>query len=136
MSAAETSYSDVIWAHYDNPRQVGTLPEDRYDVGTARVGSVAQGNIIKLQAKINRAEIIEIVRFKAQGSVALIAAAALVTEWLQGKSVAQALAVHNGQIAAALALPPLEIRCAVLAEHAVKAAIADWRAKQAATKMA
>jgi nitrogen fixation NifU-like protein len=126
-------YSSIIWDHYQRPRNVGILPERELNVGTGRVGTLLQGNVLQLQIKVTMTQRIEKARFKMQGGVAGIAAASLITEWLQGKSVQDALAIHNGQIAETLALPPVKIHCAVLAEQALKAALADWQAKQGLT---
>lgn len=130
MEWRDSLYSSVIWDHYKHPRNVGVLPEDDVRVGTARVGTLLQGDVLQLQIKIATTQAIETARFKMQGSVAGIAAASFMTEWVQDKSVQQALAIHNSQIAQALALAPVKIHCAVLAEQALKAAIAHWRAKQ------
>jgi nitrogen fixation NifU-like protein len=130
MEWRDSLYSPIIWDHYKHPRNVGVLPENDSSVGTGKVGTLLQGDILQLQIKVTMMQSIETARFKMQGSVAGIAAASFITAWIQGKPLQEAFAIHNRQIAEALALPPVKIHCAVLAEQALKAALADWRAKQ------
>lgn len=130
MEWRDSLYSPLIWDHYQHPRNVGVLPENDVSVGTAKVGTLLQGDVLQLQIKVTMTQVIDTVRFKMQGSIAGIAAASFITEWAQGKCVRDALLIHNSQIAQALALAPIKIHCAVLAEQALKNALADWRAKQ------
>jgi nitrogen fixation NifU-like protein len=130
MEWRNSLYSSIIWDHYKHPRHVGVLSEDDPRVGTGKVGTLLQGNVLQLQLKISVTHRIETAKFKMQGCVAGIAAASLMTEWIQGKTVQEASTIHSGQIAQVSALPPVKIHCAVLAEQALKAALADWQAKQ------
>jgi nitrogen fixation NifU-like protein len=130
MAWRDSLYSHMIWDHYKQPRNVGVLSEYDPSVGTGKVGTLLQGDVLQLQIKVAMTKHIEMARFKMQGGVAGIAAASLITEWVQGKSVQDALAIHSSQIADALALAPVKIHCAVLAEQALQAALADWQAKQ------
>ena len=123
------AYSDKVLDHYENPRNVGSLPKDSDDVGTGMVGAPACGDVMKLQIKVNEAGVIEDAKFKTYGCGSAIASSSLVTEWVKGKSLDEALSIKNTQIAEELALPPVKIHCSVLAEDAIKAAIADYRAK-------
>lgn len=127
------AYSEQVLDHYENPRNVGTLDKDADDVGTGMVGAPACGDVLKLQIKVNKNGIIEEARFKAYGCGSAIASSSLVTEMVKGKTLDQALAIKNSDIADELALPPVKIHCSVLAEDAIKAAVADYHAKQAAT---
>jgi nitrogen fixation NifU-like protein len=124
------SYSDKVIDHYENPRNVGSFDKDAAGVGTGIVGAPACGDVMKLQIKVNEAGVIEDARFKTYGCGSAIASSSLVTEWVKGKTVDQALAIKNSEIAEALALPPVKIHCSVLAEDAIKAAISDYQAKQ------
>lgn len=126
------AYSDKLLDHYDNPRNVGTLDKDDENVGTGLVGAPACGDVMRLQIKINDDGIIEDARFKTFGCGSAIASSSLVTEWVKGRTVDEAMAIKNSQIAEELALPPVKIHCSVLAEDAIKAAIADFQAKRAA----
>ena len=123
------AYSDKVLDHYENPRNVGSLPKDSDDVGTGMVGAPACGDVMKLQIKVNKAGIIEDAKFKTYGCGSAIASSSLVTEWVKGKSVDEAATIRNTQIAEELALPPVKIHCSILAEDAIKAAIADYRKK-------
>ncbi|MGC4000956.1 MAG: Fe-S cluster assembly scaffold IscU [Anaeromyxobacter sp.] len=125
-------YSDKVVDHYENPRNVGSLDKDAPDVGTGLVGAPACGDVMKLQIRVSEAGVIEDARFKTFGCGSAIASSSLVTEWVKGKTVEQALALRNTDVARELALPPVKVHCSVLAEDAVRAAIADWRRKQAA----
>jgi nitrogen fixation protein NifU and related proteins len=124
------AYSDKVIDHYENPRNVGSLDKDDKHVGTGMVGAPACGDVMKLQIKINEEGIIEDAKFKTYGCGSAIASSSLVTEWLKGKSLDQASAIKNSDIAEELALPPVKIHCSVLAEDAIKAAIEDIRKKQ------
>ena len=123
------SYSEKVIDHYENPRNVGTLDKADPDVGTGMVGAPACGDVMKLQIKINDNGIIVDAKFKTYGCGSAIASSSLVTEWLKGKNLDQAQEIKNTAIAEELALPPVKIHCSVLAEDAIKAAIADYRLK-------
>ena len=128
-------YSDKIRDHFENPRNVGTFDSDAVDVGTGIASNPFQEDVIKLQIKVNAQGVIEAARFKAYGGVPTIAAGSLVTEWLQSRSLAEAGAISNSEIAEALSLPPEQIHCAVLVEEAIQAAIADYTAKQSGSNI-
>jgi nitrogen fixation NifU-like protein len=131
------AYSNKVIDHYENPRNVGSLPKDDANVGTGLVGAPECGDVMKLQVKVNpETGIIDDAKFKTFGCGSAIASSSLATEWLKGKTVEQALAIKNTQIVEELALPPVKIHCSVLAEDAIKAAIADYKAKQEANKPA
>jgi nitrogen fixation NifU-like protein len=131
------AYSNKVIDHYENPRNVGSLPKDDANVGTGLVGAPECGDVMKLQVKVNpETGIIDDAKFKTFGCGSAIASSSLATEWLKGKTVEQALAIKNTQIVEELALPPVKIHCSVLAEDAIKAAIADYKAKQDANKSA
>ena len=124
------AYSDKVVDHYENPRNVGAFAKDEADVGTGMVGAPACGDVMKLQIKVNpTTQIIEDAKFKTYGCGSAIASSSLVTEWVKGKTVDQALEIKNSQIAEELALPPVKIHCSILAEDAIKAAVADYKAK-------
>jgi nitrogen fixation NifU-like protein len=125
------AYSNKVIDHYENPRNVGSLPKDSADVGTGLVGAPECGDVMKLQVLVNpETGIIDDAKFKTFGCGSAIASSSLATEWLKGKTVDQALAIKNTDIVAELSLPPVKIHCSVLAEDAIKAAIADYKAKQ------
>ena len=125
------AYSNKVIDHYENPRNVGSLPKDDQNVGTGLVGAPECGDVMKLQVKVNpETGIIDDAKFKTFGCGSAIASSSLATEWLKGKTVEQALAIKNTEIVEELALPPVKIHCSVLAEDAIKAAIADYKAKQ------
>ncbi|CDE52161.1 MAG: Fe-S cluster assembly scaffold IscU [Sutterella sp.] len=125
-------YSEKVIDHYEHPRNVGTLDSDANDVGTGMVGAPACGDVMRLQIKVDdKTGIIEDAKFKTYGCGSAIASSSLVTEWVKGKTLDEAAALKNSEIAEELALPPVKIHCSILAEDAVKAAIADYRAKQA-----
>ena len=126
------AYSNKIIDHYENPRNVGTFNKDDSDVGTGMVGAPACGDVMRLQIKVNDAGIIEDAKFKTYGCGSAIASSSLITEWVKGKSLDDALAIKNSEIAEELELPPVKIHCSILAEDAVKAAVADYRKKQGA----
>jgi len=123
------AYSDKVLDHYENPRNVGSLDKNDPNVGTGMVGAPACGDVMKLMIKVNDAGIIEDAKFKTYGCGSAIASSSLVTEWVKGKTLAQAGEIKNTQIAEELALPPVKIHCSILAEDAIKAAIADYHAK-------
>ena len=130
------AYSDKVLDHYENPRNVGSLDKNDPNVGTGMVGAPACGDVMKLMIKVNDAGIIEDAKFKTYGCGSAIASSSLVTEWLKGRTIDQAYAIKNSEIAEELALPPVKIHCSVLAEDAIKAAVADIKAKQAAKQEA
>lgn len=123
------AYSEKLVDHYENPRNVGSLDKDDDHVGTGLVGAPACGDVMKLQIRVNDAGVIEDARFKTFGCGSAIASSSLVTEWVKGKHVDEAMAIKNTQIAQELALPPVKIHCSVLAEDAIKAAITDYKSK-------
>ena len=124
------AYSDKVIDHYENPRNVGTFDKEASDIGTGMVGAPACGDILRLQIKVNDAGIIEDARFKAYGCGSAIASSSLITEWVKGKSLDEAGAIKNSDIAEELELPPVKVHCSILAEDAIKAAIADYKEKQ------
>ena len=124
------AYSDKVIDHYENPRNVGAFEKGDDTVGTGMVGAPACGDVMKLQIKVNPATgLIEDARFKTYGCGSAIASSSLVTEWVKGKTLDQALTIKNTQIAQELALPPVKIHCSILAEDAIKAAVKDYKAK-------
>ncbi len=127
------AYSDKVLDHYNNPRNVGSLDKGSPDVGTGMVGAPECGDVMKLQVKVNpQTGVIEDAKFKTFGCGSAIASSSLATEWLRGKTVDQALEIKNTDIVNELSLPPVKIHCSVLAEDAIKAAIADYKAKHVA----
>ena len=125
------AYSDQVIDHYENPRNVGSFAKDDEDVGTGMVGAPACGDVMKLQIRVNEDGIITDARFKTYGCGSAIASSSLVTEWVKGKTLAEAESIKNTQIAEELALPPVKIHCSILAEDAIKAAVNDYRNKNA-----
>jgi nitrogen fixation NifU-like protein len=126
------AYSDKVLDHYNNPRNVGSLDKSSASVGTGMVGAPECGDVMKLQIRVNdESGIIEEAKFKTFGCGSAIASSSLATEWLKGKTVDQALEIKNTDIVNELSLPPVKIHCSVLAEDAIKAAISDYRTKQA-----
>lgn len=125
------AYSNKVIDHYENPRNVGSLDKNAEDVGTGLVGAPACGDVMKLQLRINDDGIIEDAKFKTFGCGSAIASSSLVTEMVKGRTVDFALSINNAQIAEELKLPPVKIHCSVLAEDAIKAAIADFKKKRA-----
>jgi len=123
------SYSEKVVDHYENPRNVGSFDREDRAVGTGMVGAPACGDVMKLQIRVNEQGIIEDARFKTYGCGSAIASSSLVTEWVKGKTLDQAMQIRNSQIADELALPPVKIHCSILAEDAIKAAIEDYRNK-------
>lgn len=124
------AYSDKLLDHYENPRNVGAMDKDDDGVGTGLVGAPACGDVMKLQIKVSEEGIIEDAKFKTFGCGSAIASSSLVTEWVKGKTIDEAVDIKNTDIAAELALPPVKIHCSVLAEDAIKAAISDYKSKQ------
>jgi nitrogen fixation protein NifU and related proteins len=123
------AYSKEILDHYENPRNVGSFAKEEEGVGTGLVGAPACGDVMKLQLKVNKNGIIEDAKFKTFGCGSAIASSSLVTEWVKGKSLDEAEAIKNVEIAEYLSLPPVKIHCSMLAEDAIKSAIADYRSK-------
>jgi nitrogen fixation NifU-like protein len=128
------SYSDKVIEYYENPRNVGTLDKNDESVGTGLVGAPACGDVMRLQIKVGEDGTITDAKFKTFGCGSAIASSSLATEWLKGKSLDEAETIKNTQIVEELNLPPVKIHCSVLAEDAIKSAIADYRAKQSAKK--
>ncbi|MCG8557951.1 MAG: Fe-S cluster assembly scaffold IscU [Proteobacteria bacterium] len=124
------AYSDKVIDHYENPRNVGTLDKDNSNVGTGLVGAPACGDVMRLQIKVSEDGIVEDAKFKTFGCGSAIASSSLVTEWVKGKTLDEALALKNTAVVKELNLPPVKIHCSVLAEDAIKSAIADFRRKQ------
>ena len=126
------AYSEKVIDHYENPRNVGSFDNSDENVGSGMVGAPACGDVMKLQIKVNDEGIIEDARFKTYGCGSAIASSSLVTEWVKGKSLDAAQAIKNTDIADELELPPVKIHCSILAEDAIKAAIADYKSKREA----
>jgi len=127
------AYSEKVVEHYENPRNVGSFDKGDDTVGTGMVGAPACGDVMKLQIKVNASTgLIEDARFKTYGCGSAIASSSLVTEWVKGKSLDEAMTIKNTQIAEELALPPVKIHCSILAEDAIKAAVQDYKAKHGA----
>ena len=127
------AYSDKVLDHYENPRNVGTLDNADPRVGTGMVGAPACGDVMRLQIRVSDEGVIEDARFKTYGCGSAIASSSLVTEWVKGKTLDEAMALKNTQIAEELALPPVKIHCSILAEDAIKAAVADYKSKHGET---
>jgi nitrogen fixation NifU-like protein len=131
------AYSEKVIDHYEQPRNVGTLDKDDPSVGTGLVGAPACGDVMRLQIKVNPVTgIVEDAKFKTFGCGSAIASSSLVTEWVKGKTLDEAMTITNSQIVEELSLPPVKIHCSVLAEDAIKSAIADFRKKQSAREQA
>src|SRR6188472_3609443 len=128
------SYSTKVIEHYENPRNVGSLDKEDPNVGTGLVGAPACGDVMRLQLKISDEGVIQDAKFKTFGCGSAIASSSLVTEWVKGKTLDEATTITNKEIAKELSLPPVKIHCSVLAEDAIKSAIADFRRKQAEKK--
>ncbi len=124
------AYSEKVLDHYNNPRNVGALPKDDPSVGTGVVGAPECGDVMKLQIKVGANGVIEDARFKTFGCGSAIASSSLATEWVKGKTLAEAALIRNTDIVQELNLPPIKIHCSVLAEDAIRAALADFAAKQ------
>ena len=123
------AYSDKVLEHYEHPRNVGAFDKEEVGIGSGMVVAPACGDVMKLQIKVNKEGVIEDAKFKTYGCGSAIASSSLVTEWVKGKTVDQALDIKNTQIAEELALPPVKIHCSILAEDAIKAAVADYKKK-------
>ena len=128
------AYSEKVIEHYENPRNVGSFDKDDPQVGTGLVGAPACGDVMKLQLKIREDGIIEDAKFKTFGCGSAIASSSLATEWVKGMTIDQAMAIKNTQIVEELSLPPVKIHCSVLAEDAIKSAIADYKKKQVSAR--
>ena len=128
------AYSDKVIEHYQHPRNVGSLDKGDAQVGTGVVGAPECGDVMKLQIKVNKDGVIEDAKFKTFGCGSAIASSSLATEWVKGKTVDEALAIRNTDIVEELALPPVKIHCSVLAEDAIRAALADYKSKQPAAQ--
>ena len=126
------AYSEKVVDHYENPRNVGSMDKDEAMVGTGLVGAPACGDVMKLQIKVGTDGVIEDAKFKTFGCGSAIASSSLITEWVKGKTIDEAAEIKNTEIAQELALPPVKIHCSVLAEDAIKAAVSDYREKNAA----
>ncbi|HMA32743.1 MAG TPA: Fe-S cluster assembly scaffold IscU [Casimicrobiaceae bacterium] len=126
------AYSDKVLDHYENPRNVGSFGKAEDGIGTGMVGAPACGDVMKLQIKVGADGVIEDAKFKTYGCGSAIASSSLVTEWVKGKTLDQAMEIRNTQIAEELALPPVKIHCSILAEDAIKAAVADYKARHQA----
>ncbi|MFM8500577.1 MAG: Fe-S cluster assembly scaffold IscU [Fluviibacter sp.] len=124
------AYSVKVIDHYENPRNVSSFDKEEAGVGTGMVGAPACGDVMKLQIKVNKEGVIEDAKFKTYGCGSAIASSSLVTEWVKGKNLDEALEIKNTAIAEELALPPVKIHCSILAEDAIKAAVADYKKKQ------
>lgn len=123
------AYSEKVIDHYENPRNVGSFDKGDDSVGTGMVGAPACGDVMKLQIKVNGEGVIEDAKFKTYGCGSAIASSSLITEWVKGKSLDEALAIKNSEIAEELELPPVKVHCSILAEDAIKAAVADYKKK-------
>ncbi|CAM3541749.1 NifU-like protein [Vibrio aerogenes CECT 7868] len=123
------AYSDKVIDHYENPRNVGSFDKEDPSVGSGMVGAPACGDVMKLQIKVSEQGIIEDAKFKTYGCGSAIASSSLVTEWVKGKSIDEAAAIKNAEIAEELELPPVKVHCSILAEDAIKAAVADYKKK-------
>jgi len=124
------AYSDKVIEHYNNPKNVGSLDREAENVGTGVVGAPECGDVMKLQIQVNDEGVIEDAKFKTFGCGSAIASSSLATEWVKGRTVEEAAALKNTEIVQELSLPPIKIHCSVLAEDAIKAALADWKSKQ------
>ncbi len=123
------AYSEKLLDHYEHPRNVGSLDKNDPDVGTGLVGAPACGDVMKLQIRVNDQGVIEDAKFKTFGCGSAIASSSLVTEWVKGKSIEEALTIKNTDVANELSLPPVKLHCSVLAEDAIRAAVQDWQKK-------
>ncbi len=124
------AYSKEVLDHYENPRNVGTLDKNQKDIGTGLVGAPACGDVMRLQIKVSPEGVIEDAKFKTYGCGSAIASSSLVTEWVKGRTIDQALEIKNAEIAEHLSLPPVKIHCSVLAEDAIRSAIEDYKSKK------
>src|SRR6201989_1146483 len=131
------AYSDKVVDHYENPRNVGTLDKSSSEVGTGLVGAPECGDVMRLQIRVNpQTQVIEEAKFKTFGCGSAIASSSLATEWAKGKTVSEAMEIENTDIVKELSLPPVKIHCSVLAEDAIRAAIGDWKKKNAVSEAA
>jgi nitrogen fixation NifU-like protein len=131
------AYSDKVIDHYNNPRNVGQMDKSKSEVGTGLVGAPECGDVMRLQIRVNpETQVIEEAKFKTFGCGSAIASSSLATEWVKGKTVAEAMQIKNTDIVKELALPPVKIHCSVLAEDAIRAAIGDWKKKNGVTEAA
>ena len=130
------AYSEKVIDHAENPRNVGTLDKEDPNVGTGLVGAPACGDVMRLQIRVSDEGVIEDAKFKTFGCGSAIASSSLVTEWVKGKSLDEAMSIRNTQIAEELALPPVKIHCSILAEDAIKAAVSDYKARHGAATVA
>ena len=124
------AYSEKVVDHYENPRNVGSFDKGDESVGTGMVGAPACGDVMKLQIKVNESGIIEDAKFKTYGCGSAIASSSLITEWVKGKSLDEAMSIKNSEIAEELELPPVKVHCSILAEDAIKAAVSDYKKKK------
>ena len=124
------AYSDKVIDHYENPRNVGSFDKSDESIGTGMVGARACGDVMKLQIKVNESGIIEDAKFKTYGCGSAIASSSLITEWVKGKSLDEAMSIKNSEIAEELELPPVKVHCSILAEDAIKAAVSDYKKKK------
>lgn len=124
------AYNEKVIDHYENPRNVGSFDKDDPNVGSGMVGAPACGDVMKLQIKVNDEGIIEDAKFKTYGCGSAIASSSLITEWVKGKSLDEAAAIKNAEIAEELELPPVKVHCSILAEDAIKAAVNDYKKKR------
>ena len=124
------AYSDKVIDHYENPRNVRSFDKNDDSIGTGMVGAPACGDVMKLQIKVNEQGVIEDAKFKTYGCGSAIASSSLITEWVKGKSLDEAMGIKNSQIAEELELPPVKVHCSILAEDAIKAAVSDYKKKK------
>ena len=124
------AYSDKVIDHYENPRNVGSFDKSDESIGTGMVDAPACGDVMKLQIKVNESGIIEDAKFKTYGCGSAIASSSLITEWVKGKSLDEAMSIKNSEIAEELELPPVKVHCSILAEDAIKAAVSDYKKKK------
>ena len=124
------AYSDKVIDHYENPRNVGSFDKSDESIGTGMVGAPACGDVMKLQIKVNESGIIEDAKFKTYGCGSAIASSSLITEWVKGKSLDEAMSIKKSEIAEELELPPVKVHCSILAEDAIKAAVSDYKKKK------
>ncbi|UOO81093.1 Fe-S cluster assembly scaffold IscU [Uruburuella testudinis] len=124
------AYSNKVIDHYENPRNVGSFDKNDDSIGTGMVGAPACGDVMKLQIKVNESGIIEDAKFKTYGCGSAIASSSLITEWVKGKSLDEAMSIKNSEIAEELELPPVKVHCSILAEDAIKAAVSDYKKKK------
>ena len=124
------AYSDKVIDHYEIPRNVGSFDKSDESIGTGMVGAPACGDVMKLQIKVNESGIIEDAKFKTYGCGSAIASSSLITEWVKGKSLDEAMSIKNSEIAEELELPPVKVHCSILAEDAIKAAVSDYKKKK------